>query len=384
MFLPGALYFTYFMALGSFMPFINLYYERMGLSGIQIGILAATPLLISSATVLLWGSLADVLHLHSRMLQMNLLLGAGAVFLLATGRSFQALLALVAVYAFFTAPIVPLLDSSALEASRDSGRSYGQLRAWGAVGWSISTIVIGLIIERFAIRYLFYGYVALIMVTFAFALFQPRRAEVLTSSLRQGLAKLLADQALLLFLLSVLLISLTLSAVNAFFSIYLDGIGAGEANIGLAWAVASLSEIPVMLYSGRLVRRIGSTGLIKISFVTFAIRWLLYSVIHTPALAIAVQALHGLSFATFLVGAVTFVNERAPSGLSTTAQSLFNLVAFGIGSIIGSVLGGYLYQSAGMFFLFRVLSAIAMAGFLLFVGGQRRSRAQPVPPSSAP
>ena len=49
-----ALYCFYYMALGSYMPFINLYYERLGLSGVQIGTLAAVselPVMVFSAVM---------------------------------------------------------------------------------------------------------------------------------------------------------------------------------------------------------------------------------------------------------------------------------------------------------------------------------------------
>jgi PPP family 3-phenylpropionic acid transporter len=184
---------------------------------------------------------------------------------------------------------------------------------------------------------------------------------------------MLTDRALVLFLVTIFLVSLTLGAANSFFSLYLNGLGAEEGAIGLAWAIAALSEIPVMLYSGRIMRRIGARGLLYIALLTFAGRWLLYSFIRAPALAIAVQALHGLSFATYLVGGVTYMSEHAPAGLSTTAQSLFNLVAFGLGSIAGSLVGGYLYQTAGVTVLFRVLSAVAAGGLALFLVSQRWS-----------
>jgi PPP family 3-phenylpropionic acid transporter len=360
------------MALGSFIPFINLYYERLGLSGIQIGVLAAAPVVVSSSTVLVWGTIADKLQWHRGILRLSLLLGAGAILLLSTAETFRGLLPFVIIYALFTSAIVPLLDSSALEAAEGSGHSYGELRLWGSVGWSISAVLIGAIIQRFAIDWLFYGYAILILFTFLLSQFQLPRMEMPRSSLRQGLKMLLLNRPFLLFLFSVFLVSLTLSAALSFFSIYLDAIGTSEGSIGLGWAIASVSEIPVMLFSGRLIRRIGAGGLLKIAFVTFAVRWLLYSFITTPALAVSLQLLHGLSFGAYLVGGVTYVKEHAPPGFGTTGQSVFNLVAFGVGSIAGSLLGGYLYETAGITWLFRLLSAIVVIALACFIVSERK------------
>jgi PPP family 3-phenylpropionic acid transporter len=370
--LAAAKYFSYYMALGSVIPFSNRYYERLGLSGIQIGVLAAAPVVVSSSTVLVWGTIADKLQWHRGILRLSLLLGVGAILLLSTAETFRGLLPFVIIYALFTSAIVPLLDSSALEAAEGSGHSYGELRLWGSVGWSISAVLIGAIIQRFAIDWLFYGYAILILFTFLLSQFQLPRMEMPRSSLRQGLKMLLLNRPFLLFLFSVFLVSLTLSAALSFFSIYLDAIGTSEGSIGLGWAIASVSEIPVMLFSGRLIRRIGAGGLLKIAFVTFAVRWLLYSFITTPALAVSLQLLHGLSFGAYLVGGVTYVKEHAPPGFGTTGQSVFNLVAFGVGSIAGSLLGGYLYETAGITWLFRLLSAIVVIALACFIVSERK------------
>ena len=69
-----ALYFFYYMAAGSYIPFIYLYFERMGLTGVQIGTLAALPVLITASTSLFWSGTADALHWHQRILRISLFL----------------------------------------------------------------------------------------------------------------------------------------------------------------------------------------------------------------------------------------------------------------------------------------------------------------------
>ena len=354
------------------MPFINLYYQRIGFSGIQIGALSALPILVASSTVLIWGGIADSMRWHNRILRVNLVLTAGAILLLSTATTFQGLIPFVVAYAFFSSPIVPLLDSSALEIAESRQRTYGDLRVWGSIGWSISTLLVGVIIQQFNIKWLFYSYAILILLTFLISLLLPVRTQVLKSSLAQGMKNLVMNVPFMVFLISIFLVSLTLGAANSFFSIYLDSIGTREGGIGLGWAISSLSEIPVMLFSGYLMRRIGSRGLLKIAFITFIVRWLLYSFISTPSLAILIQALHGLSWAAYLIGSVTYVNERAPEGMNTSALSVLNIVSSGAGAISGSLIGGYIYETAGIPWLFRTLSLIVVVGFGLFLISQRR------------
>lgn len=368
-----ALYLFYYMALGSYLPFINLYFERLGLTGIQIGTLAALPVLINSSTSLFWGGIADVKHWHRRILQIALLLSPLAVFFLAQVSTMALLTPIVVVYALFSSPIVPLLDSFALEAAIENRRTYGDLRLWGSVGWAISTVLIGWLIERLGIRWLFYGYISFIGFTLFASFFHPHRQNILKSSIWTGLKNLLAHKSFLLFLFSIFMLTVTTSGVLTFFSIYMDSIGAKEGLIGLGWALSAISEVPVMILSGKVISKIGSKGLLIIAFIMFAVRWMLFSFIHIPLLALIVQLLHGPSFASFLVGSITYIHERTPEGLNTTALSIFNAVTYGLGSMAGSFLGGVLFDQVGMDILFRVFSLIATGSLIFFLTGQRFS-----------
>ena len=366
-----AMYFFYYMAIGAFLPFISLYYEHLGLSGTQIGVLLALPTLAASAATLAWGVLADALHWHRGLFRVALLLSPLAILGLSRAAGSSILVAIVLLYAFVSAPILPLLDSAALEVSASRQGSYGDLRVWGTFGWAVSTWLMGALIQRFGLPWQFYGYAVFMAVMFIASLFQSPRLEVLRTSLRTGLQALVSRPGFLLFLLSLFVLTMTTGGVNYFFSLYLEGIGAGEATIGLAWTLAAVSEVPIMLWSGSLIRRIGATGLLAIAFGTYALRWLLYSFIATPWLALTVQLLHGLSFAAFLMGAVNYMGRRAPPGLGTSAQAMFNAVAFGIGPFAGGLLVGYLYDHAGMPALFRILCLLVLTGFVVFWASTR-------------
>jgi PPP family 3-phenylpropionic acid transporter len=370
-FVSAALYFAYYMALGAYMPYINLYYERLGLSGVEIGALAALSVLVSMASVLFWGALADTRQWHRPILRLALVMGIVFVLLISTAGSFGTLIPFVVAYALFTSPIVPILDSASLEAVEGTRRTYGDLRLWGSVGWVFSSIIVGYVIQQQHIGWLFYAFALLLTPVLLLSFLQGPRRRSAPASVRHGVRELVANYPFALFLLSVFLLSLTTSAALSFFSIYLDSIGAGEGSIGLGWAVAAISEIPVMLYSGKIIKRIGSTGLLKIAFIALAVRWLLYSIITDPTLVIILQLLGGISFATYLVGGVTYVSERAPAGLGTTAQSVYNLASFGAGFVAGSLVGGYLYETAGVAWLFRLLGLIVIVAYAIFLLSRR-------------
>jgi PPP family 3-phenylpropionic acid transporter len=360
------LYFGYYMALGSLSPFIALYFKRAGLSGVQIGLLASLIQVVTSLTAIPWSAAADRFRAHRQILCLALGAAPVCIFFLSRTAEYLLIVPLVMLYAFFVSPIVPLLDSSALAVVKEGSLPYGQLRVGGSLGWIISVWLVGILIQAFGIHWLFYAYIAFMSLTFIYSLSRPPRAGTIQIPVWSNLRVLLAEPRVIYFLLSIFLVAVGSGAVMNFFSLYLDGIGAAEGTIGLAWALAAISEIPVMIYSGVIMHRLGATGLLKLAFFIYAVRWLLFSFIRDPGWALAVQLLHGLSFAAFLTAGVTYLNERTPSGLTTTAQAVFNVVAFGLAAIVGSLLGGYLYDAVGMPAMLRVLSVLTLCGLFLF------------------
>jgi MFS transporter, PPP family, 3-phenylpropionic acid transporter len=362
------LYFGYYMALGALAPYIGLYYQRSGLSGMQIGFLSALILVVTSLTTIPWGIIADRFRLHHRILLVAFLFAAIFVFMLSRTGNYLLIIPLVFGYAVFVAPIVPLLDSSAMVVTKGRDVTFGEIRVGGTIGWIIAVWLVGILIQRLNIQWLFYAYVAFMLLTLLYALFQP----IQTGTVQvpewswDKLRVLLTERSVVLFLSSTFLVMVANGAVQNFFSLYLDGIGASESMIGVAWAIAAVSEIPMMMYSGRIMWWIGSTGLLKIAFFIYALRWLLFSFIHDPAWVLAVQLLHGLSFAAFLTAGVTYLNERTPGGLGTTAQSIFSVVSYGLAAFVGALAGGYLYDHGGMTSFFRIFSMVTLAGLLLF------------------
>ena len=64
-----AFYFFLYAALAFLAPFLTLYYDGLGLTGRQIGILAAIPSLVTFISAPIFGAIADVTQKHKRILK---------------------------------------------------------------------------------------------------------------------------------------------------------------------------------------------------------------------------------------------------------------------------------------------------------------------------
>ena len=93
--------------------------------------------------------------------------------------------------------------------------------------------------------------------------------------------------------------------------------------MGLAQTLATLSELPVLLFSNRLLKRLKPHGMLMMGMGFTVLRLLLYAAISTPQGVLVSQLMNGLTFAVVWVAGVSYVDQSAPPGMSATAQGLF-------------------------------------------------------------
>lgn len=374
--LIGAYYFFFYGAAGCLIPYLPLHYRNIGLSGEQIGLLMAIGPVVLLLSGVSWGALGDRFNLHRWLLPIA---SAGVIlpaFLLSRAQSLTPLILGTLLLAFFANAIGPLMDSAALEIAGRAGLSFGRLRLGGSIGFTLFSVVMGWLLTRVPLTWLFFGYGAGMAVATFIALLLPARRSRWQQSTSRGLRALFDRPALALFLAAAFLLGIAINGVQFFFPLYMTALG-GDANLlGLAGAVAALSEIPVMYNASRILKRIGGLWAgVRIGLVLYVVRWLAFAFAADPLTAIALQVLHGPSFGLFIISGVGYVESQAPEGLSATAQSLFIAALWGVGASVGSFGGGIIFEQVGGAALFQaaalvtLLSLISLLASRYAVGG---------------
>jgi MFS transporter, PPP family, 3-phenylpropionic acid transporter len=366
-YLAGAYYFLYFGAAGGFTPYLNLYYQQIGISTYQIGLLAA---LLTSLTLVaspLWSGIADRFQLHHYLLPLLTILTVPAVALLASVNSFTALIIPVLLFAIAIAPIVPLADYAILSLLGDKSHEYGKLRLWGAVGWGISAWLTGNMIEQFGMRFSFVSYGVLMLLCALIALNLPTPKPRGIENYWQSLYNLIQQRRWLGFMCAVFLGGIALSIFQNYFVLHLTALGASEGLFGLSVASGAVSEIPVFLLIPIILRRRSPRIIIAIAFIMIMLRGFIYATIQNPEWAIAAQLLHGLTFSALWAAGVHHINTLSPEGLGASSQSFFGTVMFGISGIVGALIGSWLYEQMGAAYLFRFAGVSAGLGLLIFI-----------------
>lgn len=360
-----AVYFFQFGAIGVIFPFLNLYYRELGLSGVQIGVIASLSPLVAMVAGPLWGMFSDRTG-QTRLLLILAASGAiGTVAVLSTVHSYAAIVVLMALFAFFANPIHPLVDSTALQLLGGRRETYGRLRLWGSLGYVATTWGFGQLLVRAGLHWLFLGYIVFMAIVPLLATRLPVQRPPFQRPLRAGMLELTRQRQWLLFMISLIVLGLTNSGANQFLSIYIKDLGGDEGLIGTAAAVSGLSEVPIMFMAAGLLARWGSRRVLMLAYALFSVRWALYGFMSDPSWAIGISLLHGPTFGALWVAGVGYADRLAPDDLKATAQALFTAAFFSISSVIGAPLSGVLYDSIGPAMLFRLYAIVGVLALAL-------------------
>lgn len=366
-------YFFFFAAIGCLLPFFNIYLERLGLSGAEIGWLNSVAPMIALASNPFWGAVADRWQIHRLVLALCAFVSGLVALLFLQVSGFWPLLVLVTALAFFRTPIGSIVDSTVMDMVKRTTSNYGEQRLWGTVGFMLATFCLGRLLTLIDLTWIFWlhgGLLGLACAGLSFLL--PVASTPQKTNLGYGLRVLTRQGRYLSFLIAMMLLGMGISTCQGFLGLHILALGGTEQQVGLAWAVNALPEIPLMYFSARWFARYNHKRLIIIGFLGFALVWTLAALAPTPALVIAALPGMGTCFGFFWVAAVGYASEAAPPGLSATAQALMGAAQSGLGWGLGSVLAGYLWDHTNGHIVLSFAAACMVLAALIFWLGNRQ------------
>ena len=363
-----AYYFAFLGGWGFILPFINLFYVSLGLTGRQIGTIGSV-----SAIVGLLLSPIVVNEVKKRpqargILQASLMLGAIGYFLLGQQTAFAAILVIVFFQALVGAGIIPASDAMAVHVSEEAGTGYGSVRVWASVGWILTVPTSGWLIERFGFEAGFLG-VSLMWLTGAVLTlpiqsryFVSQRLEGKpTSNLRTAFHQIARDRTLLGYAIALLFMGFLNNGVLQFENVFLSELGASKLLISFAGILSAVVELPFMIYADRYVRRVGAHRV-----MLFAITMLLLqraSVLLFPAIAtiMIVRFIGGVSFSFMTIASVFLISSRTDPGETGTVLAIYTVTLAGLVSVLAAPVSGTIFDVIGA----RWLYAFSVLGYAI-------------------
>jgi PPP family 3-phenylpropionic acid transporter len=345
-------------------------YESINLSGVQIGQLSSIRSLVSFASSILLAFLSDVLRRRKLILRACILGMTAALLLFPHAASFATLLPIVMLYSIFLSPTNAILDENTLR-SLDNPRDYSKVRMGGSIGWGILVLITGWLLDDPAVNLtvIFYLHIFFLILLLVLTWFLPETVQAPSVSSEKVSFKdvwgMLRLPAFLPWMGIVFLWGVSVSSIVNFSFLHIKHLGGSPSLMGTAMSISILGEIAGFAAAKRIQHKVGSRMMMVIAFALHFIWFTAASLIKQPVSLLFFQILSGAGFSLIHAGSVAYVYLRAPGRIGTTAQAVRSAIQFGLGSSVGALISGTLYQAYGSAALYRVMSFISLSGLLL-------------------
>lgn len=367
-------YWWYFSALGSLLTYITLYYQELGFSGLEIGILGTITPIAVAVCAPAWGMIADGFGAHRLVLRVGLLMLALLALTLAQTTNFWLILLINAGMGMFGSPIPAMLDSYSVTIGAQQQRSYGQLRLWGSFGYSVMTWLVGWWMGGSVTAAFLVAYAGSSLLALGSTLGLPRLSTRSSAPAWQGMRTVLGQPAMRVLLVTAFIATSSTGIVFNFFGIYVDALGGSAQLLGAANALSAICELPVLLFGAFLLDRFGSKRVLIFAVALYSLRFAAYTFVPSAPWIMPLQLLHGLTFGAFLMASVTLAYQLVGDEYAATAQGLLSSMSYGFGAIVGSLVGGALLDWIGIIPLYRVATLLMVVALAVLVFGLRMVR----------
>lgn len=308
------------------------------------------------------------------------LLGIGVAALYAAGGALPVLALLYGLCILLLQLTLPLINALGTEAINWGGTlNWGAARGAGSVAYAVMAWGLGLLTKSVG------AVAAPLMIAGGFGLLAAALAAYPLPEGEGGKRAAEAGGALspLAFLrryprFGVLLIGTTLlytghAILNNYTFQIVQSKGGGSAEMGTAVALAAVCELPPMFLFAAMVRRVRCDSWMKVAGAFFTLKifftWLAPGVLSFYG----VQVLQMFGWGVISVASVFYINELMDRGDAVKGQAYYTMTIT-LGSVLGSLAGGWMLDAMGVGPMLLCLSAVSLAGTATVFAAVRRER----------
>lgn len=257
--------------------------------------------------------------------------------------------------------------------------NFGLTRSAGSLFYAIACALFGMAMAQFGPKpgtfVLIVLFLALVFIVCRLPdpTLAPRTQKTVT--LARGLAVLCRSRVYCLTLLGIFLAHISAAQGDSFLSVrMISELGGTEADMGLAFFLQALSEVPILILYQTTRRRfrIPLRCLMALSAFFFAFKPLLFGLAASPTALIFISLLNGLGFGIYVTAVVDFILETVDQQYLSTGQLLFSAIGMGLGAMVGNAFGGIAADRIGAGNTMICFSIFGIIGSLIILFGTRR------------
>lgn len=367
----------YGLLIGTFWPsmcasylLVVLLQERC-MSNTAIGAVMAINSVISILVQPVWGTLCDWIGSVKKVF----LLCSTATMLLFTSlaliKNLPLLVAVIFLDALFRCSQISLSDHWLVTAvNRYGGLDYGRVRVIGSITYAATSGLYGLLQQNYSMQ-------AVILASGLFALFNvlaallaPDTCEKPVQHRHTGLSaqiihvfRIRPFAAVAIFLIFA---GFSSSCTTNFMPNVFARFGAGSQYVSFAQSLKALCEIPLFIAGGQLLKRFQSRRMIFLAASVTFCAYAGFVLASSPAAVVILHIFIGAGYSLMTTAKLHHVYQVVPAAWSATAFTVIGACEYGLGTILGSYIGGWMLDRWPVQIVLLCSACAYLAGFLFF------------------
>lgn len=298
---------------------------------------------------------------------------------------FVIVLVLLLVGELFCSPVEKVTDDAWFEflESIDDLEKYGKHRIWSSIAYILFPLTTTLIVDHtgclfnlkinhFMVHFYMFG--GLLGITFLLGFFFPMSQSVkqkYVSKVGRGFRIVCCNFCNFVYVITLILMGMAYATYNNYLFWLLQDLGSKEITMGLCVMIGSLSELPMLFFSDKFVKKLGSSGVATISLMCLSVRVLIYSFLTSPWVVLPAEVTHAFTHTALWWAVLSQPAFNVTPFVARSVRSILSSMYFGVGFATGSMASGYVYDNYGGFYLFRGTAIIVAAWIPFFFLIQR-------------
>lgn len=379
---------SYWMAFGATYNFVTVYLLAKNYSSSAIGIIMAITNILSAILQPVVASYADQGKKYTLKSLMMIFLSLSTSFSILlyftkASNSINAFVYFLLLLSMLT--VHPLLNGLGMKyIEKGYGINFGFSRSMGSLTYAVMSVVLGNLVDKNGPELLpLYYFVLFFITTAATVLFlrsfpypndetaeEPKNQRVKQSLSLLEFTKMYSGFTL--YLVGVIFIFICFNIINIYMIRIIESVGGSEKNMGTAFAIAAIVELPFMLTFSSLLRKFKIETLLIVSAWAFTAKVLLTFFAESLLVIYIAQGFQMFSYALFIPGSIYYVTTSLHKSHMLKGQA-YTTSATTVGAVLGSLIGGYLLSFTTIRTMLAVGFIVSIIGTLLMILGIRKA-----------
>jgi len=359
-------YLFFFASLGALIPYWGLYLKSLGYSAQDIGTFMAIIMATKIISPNIWGVIADRTGRRMMVVRLGSFLAVVSFAGVLISDAYWWLISVMVAFSFFWNAALPQFEATTFNHLGQDTHHYSTIRMWGSIGFIITVVVLGPLLDENGAGILPYFLIVLFAGIWLASLIAPESVSPHHSVEDVHLWALLKKPAVMALLFVCFLMQMSHGAYYTFYTIYLSDYGYSNTVIGQLWALGVVAEVVVFLFMHKLEPKFGLIFLLQVSLVLTVARWLLIGFfVQDLFLLILAQVLHAASFGVYHAVAIQLIHRFFVGRNQGIGQALYSSLSFGAGGAVGSYVSGLTWEGLGPSITFSIASGMALLSFVI-------------------